>query len=67
MPGTVAGLTDEERSWMVGAYNVIAAAGHRDMGLGFAGWEKPGVLVTAEASLSGGIEKLSTNWRRDRR
>jgi thioredoxin reductase len=53
LPGTVAGLNDDERSWMLGAENVIVAAGRRDMGLGFPGWEKPGVLgATAALSLA---------------
>jgi len=53
LPGTVAGLNDDERSWMLGADNVIVAAGRRDMGLGFPGWEKPGVLgATAALSLA---------------
>lgn len=53
LPGTVAGLTDEERGWMIGADHVVVAAGRRDMGLGFPGWEKPGVMgATAAVSLA---------------
>ena len=53
LPGTVAGLMDEERSWLVGADHVIVAAGRRDMGLAFPGWEKPGVMgATAAVSLA---------------
>ncbi|MFC7397942.1 NAD(P)/FAD-dependent oxidoreductase [Chelatococcus sp. GCM10030263] len=53
LPGTVAGLVDAERSWMIGAAHVIVAAGRRDMGLGFPGWEKPGVLgATAAVALA---------------
>ncbi len=53
LPGTVAGLTDEERGWMIGADHVVVAAGRRDMGLGFPGWEKPGVMgATAAISLA---------------
>jgi thioredoxin reductase len=53
LPGTVAGLSDEERSWLIGAEQVIVAAGRRDMGLGFPGWEKPGVMgATAAVSLA---------------
>ena len=53
LPGTVAGLNDEERSWLIGADQVIVAAGRRDMGLGFPGWEKPGVMgATAAVSLA---------------
>ncbi|RWI83862.1 FAD-dependent oxidoreductase [Mesorhizobium sp.] len=53
LPGTVAGLTDEERAWLIGAQHVIVAAGKRDMGLGFPGWAKPGVMgATAAVSLA---------------
>jgi len=53
LPGTVAGLNDEERCWLIGAQQVIVAAGRRDMGLGFPGWEKPGVMgATAAVSLA---------------
>ena len=53
LPGPVAGLTDETRGWMMGADKVIVAAGRRDMGLGFPGWEKPGVMgATAAVSLA---------------
>jgi thioredoxin reductase len=53
LPGLVAGLNDEDRSWMLQAEHVVVAAGRRDMGLGFPGWEKPGVLgATAAVSLA---------------
>ncbi|KRE12251.1 hypothetical protein ASE66_16940 [Bosea sp. Root483D1] len=53
MPGLVAGLADEERSILVQARHVILACGRRDMGLGFPGWEKPGVMgATAALSLA---------------
>lgn len=52
LPGTVAGLQDGERSFMLGCDRVIVAAGRRDMGLAFPGWELPGVLgITAAQSL----------------
>jgi len=52
LPGTVAGLADEERGWLIGAEHVIVAAGRRDMGLSFPGWDKPGVMgATAAMSL----------------
>lgn len=54
LPGTVAGLNDDERCWMLAAQQVIVAAGRRDMGLAFPGWEKPGVLgATAALALAG--------------
>ncbi len=53
MPGLVAGLTDEERSFLVEAKHVILACGRRDMGLGFPGWDKPGVMgATAAVTLA---------------
>ncbi|RYE31216.1 MAG: FAD-binding protein [Hyphomicrobiales bacterium] len=53
MPGLVAGLADEERSVLVEAKHVILACGRRDMGLGFPGWEKPGVMgATAALALA---------------
>jgi len=53
MPGLVAGVADDERSFLVEAKHVILACGRRDMGLGFPGWEKPGVIgATAALSLA---------------
>ncbi|MGF7050987.1 thioredoxin reductase [Bosea sp. OAE752] len=53
MPGLVAGLADEERSFLVQARHIILACGRRDMGLGFPGWEKPGVMgATAALALA---------------
>jgi thioredoxin reductase len=52
LPGPVAGLHDGERSFMLGCQHVIVAAGRRDMGLAFPGWELPGVLgITAAQRL----------------
>ena len=44
LPGQVAGLSDGARSWMLGFGAAIVAAGRRDMGLAFPGWELPGVM-----------------------
>jgi thioredoxin reductase len=53
LPGPVAGLMDGDRSWMVGAEQIIVAGGRRDMGLAFAGWEKSGVVgITAAVRLA---------------
>lgn len=53
MPGLIAGLADEERSFLVEAKHVVLACGRRDMGLGFPGWEKPGVMgATAALNLA---------------
>jgi thioredoxin reductase len=52
LPGPVAGLHDGDRSFMLGCQHVIVAAGRRDMGLAFPGWELPGVLgITAAQRL----------------
>ncbi len=49
LPGLVAGLSDGERSTMLGARAAIVAAGRRDMGLAFPGWELPGVMGATAA------------------
>ncbi len=49
LPGLVAGLADDERSWMVATDRVIVAAGARDVGLAFPGWELPGVVGATAA------------------
>ncbi|TIM16791.1 MAG: FAD-binding protein [Mesorhizobium sp.] len=60
LPGRVAGLADEERGWLIGAEHVIVAAGRRDMGLGFPGWEKPGVMgATAAVALATRFQALN--------
>jgi thioredoxin reductase len=49
LPGPVAALMDEARSWMIGAEQVVVATGRRDMGLAFPGWELPGVMGATAA------------------
>jgi thioredoxin reductase len=49
LPGPVAGLMEGDRTWMVGAERIIVAAGRRDMGLAFTGWEKEGVMGATAA------------------
>ena len=44
LPEPLAGLADEERSWMVGFERLIVAAGARDIGFSFTGWDQPGVM-----------------------
>jgi len=46
----VLALADEERSWMVSFDRLIVAAGARDLGVGFTGWEKPGVMGAQAAT-----------------
>jgi thioredoxin reductase len=53
LPGPVAGLMDGDGCRMIGADRIIVAAGRRDMGLAFAGWEKEGVAgITAALRLA---------------
>jgi thioredoxin reductase len=56
LPGLLAGLADEERSWLLRCERVIVAAGRRDMGLAFPGWDKPGVVGATAA------ERLATRY-----
>lgn len=53
LPGLVAGLMDERAASLIGAKHIVVAAGRRDIGLGFPGWELPGVMgATAAWSLA---------------
>jgi len=56
LPGTVAGLSDGETSWMLGFKAAIVATGRRDMGLAFPGWQLPGVMGATAA------ERLATRY-----
>lgn len=49
LPGLVAGLADEASASLVAPRHVIVATGRRDMGLGFPGWQLPGVLGASAA------------------
>jgi thioredoxin reductase len=44
LPGSIAGLADEERAWMVGFDRLILATGARDVAFAFRGWDQPGVM-----------------------
>ena len=44
LPGPVVGLADAEHSWLCGFSELVVAAGARDLVLGFAGAELPGVV-----------------------
>ena len=53
LPGPVAGLADGDRAWMLGFRHAVVAAGCRDMGVAFPGWDLPGVTgVLAAAHLA---------------
>src|SRR5258706_1437225 len=51
------GLADDRRSWLVGWDRLVVAAGARDVVLGFAGWERAGVMG------AGGAAALLTRYR----
>ena len=42
--GHVAGLADEDRTYLLRFGQAIVASGARDMGLAFEGWQRPGVM-----------------------
>jgi thioredoxin reductase len=42
--GPLVGLADPERSWLVGYERLVVAAGARDLGMGFRGWERAGTM-----------------------
>ena len=56
LPGMVAGLSDGATASMLGCSAAIVAAGRRDMGLAFPGWELPGVMGATAA------ERLATRY-----
>jgi thioredoxin reductase len=47
--GHIAGLADEERVYLLRFKQVIVAAGCRDMGIAFDGWQRPGVMGASAA------------------
>ena len=47
--GHVAGLADEDRVYLLRFEQVIVAAGYRDMGVAFDGWQRPGVMGASAA------------------
>ena len=47
--GAVAGLADTESVYLVRFKQAIVATGRRDMGLAFAGWQRPGVMGVSAA------------------
>ena len=47
--GACLGVADQARSWLVGYDRLIVAAGARDVGLAFRGWEKAGTMGAAGA------------------
>ncbi|MGH7265800.1 MAG: NAD(P)/FAD-dependent oxidoreductase [Candidatus Rokuibacteriota bacterium] len=49
LEGPLLGLADLERSWLVGYDRLVVAAGARDVGMGFPGWEHAGTMGAAAA------------------
>ena len=47
--GHVAGLADEDRAYLLRFKQVVVAAGCRDMGVAFDGWQRPGVMGASAA------------------
>lgn len=43
------GVADQSRSWLLGYDRLVVAAGARDLGLAFRGWEKAGTMGAAGA------------------
>ncbi len=61
LDGPQLGLSDGERSWMIRFDRLIVAAGARDLGLAFAGWDKAGTMGANGAhSLVSRYEALSS-------
>ncbi len=60
LPSKVAGLSDGEASWMLGFKSAIVAAGRRDMGLAFPGWQLPGVMGATAAERLARLGALDT-------
>ena len=44
LPGPVAGLHDDTRSWLLAAERIVVATGRRDIAIAFDGWARPGVM-----------------------
>jgi thioredoxin reductase len=47
--GACLGVADQSRSWLLGYDRLIVAAGARDLGLAFRGWQKAGTMGAAGA------------------
>lgn len=47
--GARLGVADQSRSWIIGYDRLVVAAGARDLGLAFRGWEKAGTMGAAGA------------------
>ena len=47
--GACVGVADQSRSWLIGYDRLVVAAGARDLGLAFRGWEKAGTMGAAGA------------------
>jgi thioredoxin reductase len=50
LSGPVVGLADLTHSWLIGYERIVVAAGARDLGMGFRGWEKAGTMGAQAAA-----------------
>ena len=57
LDGPQVGLADTERSWILGYERLIVAAGARDLGMGFTGWQFAGGMG------AGGAHSLMTRYQ----
>ena len=61
LDGPQLGLSDGERSWLLKYDRLIVAAGSRDLGIGFVGWDLAGVMgANGSYSLMSRYDGLST-------
>ena len=61
LDGSQIGLADNERSWMMKYDRLIVAAGSRDLGIGFSGWDLAGAMGASGAhSLMSRYQALSS-------
>jgi thioredoxin reductase len=61
LDGSMLGLADERRSWLVGYDRLIVGAGARDVVLGFPGWERAGAMgANAACSLMARYRALAS-------
>ena len=59
--GSVAGLADHDSVYLMRFKQVVVATGRRDMGLAFAGWQRPGVMgVSAAYRLASAYDALES-------
>ena len=63
LPGPMLGLADADRAWFVRFDRMIVAAGARDLGLAFPGWDRPGVMGACGFAAAVGLYGAFTGRR----